>query len=43
MVSRGSEGTCYKVVVTDKNDEVVDMQSSLMVGVSNMVATVNGK
>jgi hypothetical protein len=32
-VLRKGLGTCYKVIITDKNDEVVEVHSSLMTGI----------
>jgi esterase/lipase len=29
---------CYKLIITEKNDEVVDIQASLMIGVARLVS-----
>ena len=34
--------TCYKVIITEKNDEVVDLHSSLMVGVARLISNSDG-
>jgi hypothetical protein len=37
IVNKGTE-TCYKLIVIDKFDELVDAESSLMIGVAKIVA-----
>jgi len=36
LISKGI-GSCYKVIMTEKNDEVIEVHSSLMTGVARMI------
>jgi len=37
IISKGNDGRCYKVIINEKNDEVVDIHSSLMAGITRAV------
>lgn len=34
------EKACYKILLCDKNDEILPLQSSLMIGVANELCTI---
>ena len=37
LLYKGSNNSCYKVILTDKNDEMVEVHSSLMTGMTREV------